>query len=60
MQLVICFMFRKSICILTAVLPLVDVFGVFMPKNHSRTSKNDIACVTGLLHILEDARKQKT
>ena len=38
------------------VLPLVDVFGVFTPSNHSRTSKNDIADVTGLSHIPEDVR----
>ena len=33
------------------VLPSVDVLGVFTPRNHSRTPKNDIADVTGLPHI---------
>ena len=38
------------------MLSLEDVLGVFMPRNHSRTSKNDIADVTGIPHIPEDAR----
>ena len=38
------------------MLPLVDVLGVFKPRKHSRTSKNDIADVTGLPHIPEEAR----
>ena len=41
--------------LLDSVLPLVDVLGVFTPRNHIRMSKNDIADLTALPHSPEDA-----
>ena len=40
------------------MLPLADVLGVFTPRNHLVTSKNDIVDVPGYPHIPEDARNQ--
>ena len=45
---------RINSCLVLAV--LVDVMGVFKPRIHGRTFKNDIADVTGLPHIPVDAR----